>query len=118
LGSHGAVFATPHEPIHYMTADEAGTPCHQNSLSHGIGLCSRARSPNFRPTTQCALSKSDTHPRLQSAIDSHGVEMPAANGSTITARAPASETPRAFMSPRWAVRRDPEAPRGRMEFKG
>jgi hypothetical protein len=30
-----------------MTADETGTPGHQNSLFHEIDLCCRAASPNF-----------------------------------------------------------------------
>jgi len=30
-----------------MTADETGTPGHQNSLFHEIDLCCRATLPNF-----------------------------------------------------------------------
>jgi hypothetical protein len=42
-----------------MTADETGTPCHQNSLSHEIGLCCRATSPNFliRDVTRIDISE-------------------------------------------------------------
>src|SRR6266446_990491 len=77
-----------------MTADEPGTPCHQNSFCHGIGLCCRATSPNLRPTTCGALSTAahaTRSPHLQSVIDSFGLDTSAANGSTITARASSSK---------------------------